>query len=347
MNYIGDEAMNISSALAWIGDHDVTPYDTVVVLVGMNDAVRLTRLSVWSRRFEELMSKLVEETRSTTRILVVGMQPVRSILPYDSVLGSVAQIHATRWNRAAAEIARRTGRADFVPLGTPEREPERPLGSPGVYRAWAREIAEHAAPLLDAVRIEEGDARVPAALPSRSFAWEGGAALVEQAMTGGSEELQRLATEAQKSFSVDVAAVTLVDGDRLWYAVNTHLLPMSIPSEVAYCSTVVAQDGFLEVPNAQRDPRFRGNPFIDVTGMDFYAGYPLHASDGRTIGTFCLLNRRTRPAGTVPVDELRALALQAQTELRRYEPQSDSPADRRRPRQRRPKGSAASLPVDH
>jgi GAF domain-containing protein len=82
---------------------------------------------------------------------------------------------------------------------------------------------------------------------------------------------------------------------------------------------VMTDDSAMVVPDAQRDPRFAGNPFIDITGMDFYAGYPLHSSDGDPIGTFCLLDRRTRAASTVPVDVLRDIALQAEAELQRYE----------------------------
>ena len=160
---------------------------------------------------------------------------------------------------------------------------------------------------------------MPPMLAGPSFEWAGAARLVEQARTGGSAELQRLAGVAQETFGVDVAVVSLLDGDRLWYAMNTNRLPMSIPREVAYCNTVVSEDQFLIVPNAQQDPRFRGNPFIDVTGMNFYAGYPLRSTAGQTIGTFCLLNRRTRDANTVPMEQLKTIALQAQTELRRYE----------------------------
>jgi hypothetical protein len=58
VTFIGDETMNVSSALAWIGDHDVTAYDAVVVVLGINDAVRLTRVPVWRERFAELMGAL-------------------------------------------------------------------------------------------------------------------------------------------------------------------------------------------------------------------------------------------------------------------------------------------------
>ncbi|RIJ27240.1 GAF domain-containing protein, partial [Clavibacter michiganensis subsp. insidiosus] len=182
--------------------------------------------------------------------------------------------------------------------------------------------------LLADVREAEGASRVPFAPVEPTYDWAGTSRLVEQARHGGSAELQRLAGVAQERFDVDVAVVSLLDGDRLWYAMNTDLLPFSIPRDVAYCATGVAADDALVVPDAQRDPRFAGNPFIDITGMDFYARYPLHSSDGEPIGTFCLLDRRTRAASAVPIEGLREIALQAETELRRYE---TAPADADQP----------------
>ncbi|KXU22023.1 GAF domain-containing protein [Clavibacter nebraskensis] len=324
VTFIGDETMNVSSALAWIGDHDVAAYDAVVVVLGINDAVRLTRVPVWRERFVELMDALVASTRPSARILVAGMQPVRSVTPYDSALGGIAQRHAERLDREAREVVDATERASFHPLGAPELEPDRPHGSSRVYRSWAREIADAAAPLLAEVREAEGASRAPHRPVEPAFEWAGTARLVEQARYGGSAELQRLAVQAQERFDVDVAVVSLLDGDRLWYAMNTDRLPFSIPRDMAYCATVVADDDALVVPDAQRDPRFAGNPFIDITGMDFYAGYPLHSSDGEPIGTFCLLDRRTRAASAVSIEGLREIALQAETELQRYE---TGPAD--------------------
>ncbi|RIJ09385.1 hypothetical protein DZF93_16130, partial [Clavibacter michiganensis subsp. insidiosus] len=148
VTFIGDETMNVSSALAWVGDHDVAAYDVVVLVLGINDAVRLTRVPVWRARFAELRDALVAGMRPSARILVAGMQPVRSVTPYDSVLGAIAQRHARRLDDEAREIVDRTPRASYSSLGTPELEDDRPLGSSRVYRSRAREIAGAAAPLL-------------------------------------------------------------------------------------------------------------------------------------------------------------------------------------------------------
>jgi lysophospholipase L1-like esterase len=319
VQYIGDETMNIASALAWVGNHDISRYDAIVIAVGMNDAVRLTTLPVWDKHLTDLLHTLQAGMKLSAEVLIAGIQPVRSVTPYNKTLGKVAEFHAGRMNHVTEDIATRTEDVTFFALPAPTLEPDRPHGSSSVYRSWARTIAEHTAPILDAVRAREGSKRTSTPAAARSFEWAGGAHLVEQAKTGGSKELQRLATLAQETFGVDVAAVTLLDGDRLWYAMNTHQLPMSIPRQVAYCNTVVEQNAPLFVPDAQKDDRYQGNPFIDVTGMNFYAGHPLHSTTGQTIGTFCLLNHQPRKPGSISPEALKMIALEAETELQRYE----------------------------
>lgn len=317
VNYIGDETMNLASTEHWIGTHDLASYDAVVLVIGMNDAVRLTPLKSWEHDYRALLEHLTQRLKRSARIVVAGIQPVRSVTAFDHPLGALAEFHAGRMNKIVEDITDDFSAVTYFPLAAPAVEPGRPLGSSCMYNAWAKSIVTHLAPALDQVRAADPAPRHSPG--STEFSWSGTRRLIEQAETGGSPELQRLAALAQETFGVDIAVVSLLDGDRLWYAMNTEQLPKSIPKDLAYCNTVVEQDDFLIVPDAQNDPRFKGNPFIDVTGMDFYAGHPLHSTTGETIGTFCVLNTTPRPQASVSPEALRMIALQAETELRRYE----------------------------
>jgi lysophospholipase L1-like esterase len=320
VSYVGDETMNIRSAVAWIGDHEVSRYDVIAVVIGMNDAVRLTEASIWEAEVRTLLTELTARAKGSARLLVAGIQPVRSVSAYDSPLGSVADWHARRLNSITEKLVAEVPTARYFRLSAPSLEPDRPHGSAAVYRSWADDLAIHATPLIRSVRESERSSRAPQKPVVAEWEWSGAAELVDSAAQGGSSELQRLATLAQETFGVDVAVVSLLDGDRLWYAMNTDRLPMSIPREVAYCNLVVSENQQLVVPDARKDDRFRDNPFIDVTGKIFYAGHPLVASTGETIGTFCLLNSKAKPAASIPPDALRDMALLAQTELWKFEP---------------------------
>ena len=102
-------------------------------------------------------------------------------------------------------------------------------------------------------------------------------------------ELQRLVERAKAEFGVTESAVTLVDGDRTWHVAQNGSAPASVPRALTYCEAVVASGDSLVVADARRDPQFADNPFLDLVHARFYAGVPIHAEDGTTVGAFCLL----------------------------------------------------------
>ncbi|MFJ2354795.1 GAF domain-containing protein [Frigoribacterium sp. NPDC087798] len=442
VDYIGDEMMNAGSARSWIGDHDLSLYDTVVVMLGLNDAVMLTPLEGWQRDVTTLVTDLTRRVHPTARIMLVGVQPVRSVTRFDNPFGSVADRHAARMNEITERIAAQHPSASYFRLPPGELQPGRPHGCETMYRQWGAVVADRVAPTLDVVRrgetvehigrtsvapvvpervaaqlevarlaasvaapapvdpvvaqleaaraavarleaeqdlarleAEQAVAARPAdapasarpadapasapaaaaapapapaptpadapgtalgtgatpstdtapparprrALPEPTFEWSGAEKLVELASSGGSDTLQDLARRAEKEFGVDVAVVSLLDGKKLYYAVNTELLPVSIPRELTFCDVTVAADAPVIVEDARKDDRFKDNPYLDLNHGYFYAGHPIHSSSGEAIGTFCLHNTRPRKAKSVSSEKLAEFARLAELELQSYE----------------------------
>ncbi|ROS52583.1 GAF domain-containing protein [Frigoribacterium sp. PhB24] len=444
VDYIGDEMMNAGSARSWIGDHDLSLYDTVVVMLGLNDAVMLTPLDGWQRDVSGLVTDVTRRVHPTARIVLVGVQPVRSVTRFDNPFGSVAERHAARMNEITERIASQHPSTSYFRLPAGELQPGRPHGCETMYRQWGAVVADRVAPTLDVVRRGEavehigrtsvvpvvpervaaqlegarlaasvaapapawttnpmapsptasGPATAPAAvdpiaarleasrveaarveaaraeaaraeaaraeaarlgaaraeaarleavpapapetepapstdtapparprrvLPEPTFEWSGAEKLVELASSGGSDTLQDLARRAEKEFGVDVAVVSLLDGKKLYYAVNTELLPVSIPRELTFCDVTVAADAPVIVEDARKDDRFKDNPYLDLNHGYFYAGHPIHSSTGEAIGTFCLHNTRPRKARSVSSDKLAEFARLAEIELQSYE----------------------------
>jgi GAF domain-containing protein len=402
VDYIGDEMMNAGSARSWIGDHDLSLYDTVVVMLGLNDAVMLTPLDSWQRDVTSLVTDLTRRVHPTARIVLVGVQPVRSVTRFDNPFGSVADRHAARMNDITERVASQHPSTSYFRLPPGELQPGRPHGCETMYRQWGAVVADRVAPTLDVVRRGESvehiqrtsvaplvpervaaqlemarlaasvaapapvdpvvaqleaaraavarleaeqavaarsaaapvsapgtvpvpptgtapPARPPRALPEPTFEWSGAETLVELASTGGSDTLQDLARRAEKEFGVDVAVVSLLDGKKLYYAVNTELLPVSIPRELTFCDVTVAADAPVIVEDARKDDRFKDNPYLDLNHGYFYAGHPIHSSTGEAIGTFCLHNTRPRKAKSVSSEKLAEFARLAEIELQSYE----------------------------
>jgi|GEM_PF-6786967 len=113
-----------------------------------------------------------------------------------------------------------------------------------------------------------------------------------------------------------MAAVTLVDSDRLWFKSRYGLGPSETPRDVSFCSAVVADTQTLVVPDARADPRFRSNPLVTGDPMiRGYLGVPLVGRDGLPVGTLCALDRRERRFTPAQVDAMSALGHQVVTLL--------------------------------
>jgi GAF domain-containing protein len=99
-----------------------------------------------------------------------------------------------------------------------------------------------------------------------------------------------------------------------------------VPLDLSFCQYTVASGAPVIIPDVRADERFDDNPLTELSYINFYAGYPLHASDGTVIGSFCLQGSRSRPGDSVSIEALRGMALQAEAELRRFEKVAQPPA---------------------
>ncbi|PVZ95607.1 hypothetical protein DDQ50_03695 [Amnibacterium flavum] len=324
VDYVGDEIMNIAAAVPWLGATDLSTYDSVAVVVGMNDAVRLTRLPRWERDLLALVEHLRSGTRPGVRIALAGIQPVRSVPAYDSPLGSIAETHARRLSGSARAIAERFDDVDFFELGAPVIDAARRYGSPLMYRRWAGSViaALEGGPVS---RVLEGDPEIDPALHSVAIdvdpnGWRGLLRAAELEEARRLTEIERITAEARERFGVRIASVSLADGDRIRYVGHGgREMPLTVPLELTHCATVIDASEPLVVPKTSRDDRFNANPLIDLTHMEFYAGIPLLSSSGETIGSFCLMHPLSKNPSATDVADLRSFAARAQAELQRLE----------------------------
>lgn len=322
LDVVGAESMNMRSSLAWVGDRDLAEFDAVVIAVGLNDALRRTPVPDWERGLGDLLSSVVPRLRPDAGVLVVGIPPVRALPAYDGIAARLAEAHRDRLNAAATWQAELHGVAHLdIPEFTLDSRGR--LTAAAVYAQLGSRIAGELAPALVAARPDP-EPRAPQADPL--WQWSGLEEVVAEAAKGGTPVLRRLAETAQKVFKVELAVVSLVNGDRLYYGNNTDVMPASVPLDLSFCRYTVAEEAPVIIPDVRADDRFADNPLIDLSFMNFYAGYPLRATDGTVIGSFCLQGSRARSGDAVPLEALRGLALQAEAELRRFEKPVQPPA---------------------
>jgi GAF domain-containing protein len=139
------------------------------------------------------------------------------------------------------------------------------------------------------------------------------AAILDTAPEAGFDAIVDLAAYICRA---PISTITLVDGDRQWFKARVGLAEQETPREISFCAHAVAADAPLIVPDASADARFRDYP--NVTGapnIRFYAGIPLHDSEGFALGTLCVVDRTPRRLDEAQQKALRALALQAEIQV--------------------------------
>jgi hypothetical protein len=312
IRYIGDEMMSLAAVHSWIGDTALAPYDLVLVVLSMNDAVRFTPAHEYRADMARLLDRLAAETKPSARIVVAGIQEVDSLAEYRGIAARLGQRRADLLNAVTRELVGHHDGFEFLEHHAPQAEPGRPYGSPALYAEWSEVFADVCAPALDEARALD-PYRFAQELTEHDWQWKPAEKIMAKA--GGHESLDQLVQEAKSHFGADIAWVSLIDGDRQYYAANTGPTGRAVPLDLTHCQYTVQGDDPLVIENSMRDARFEGNPLIDLSQLRFYAGVPLKNENGENIGTFCVLNVLPRPKDAVDEDDLLEFAARAQGEL--------------------------------
>lgn len=103
-----------------------------------------------------------------------------------------------------------------------------------------------------------------------------------------------------------IAAIALIDRDRLWFVASTGLGGRrEVPREHGPCDHAIANDGLFELADASVDARFANGELVRAAPhVRAYAGVAL-SIDGRRIGTLCTMDAA---AGRLSDEAARALA---------------------------------------
>ncbi|MBI2799370.1 MAG: sensor domain-containing diguanylate cyclase [Gammaproteobacteria bacterium] len=133
---------------------------------------------------------------------------------------------------------------------------------------------------------------------------------------------ERITRLACRALEIPIAAIVLIDehgaGEpHLWIKSIHGLSITELPSDFVSCARALLTAGPTVIGDTRQDARFRASALVtDPLHLRFYASHPLHAPDGRCVGSICVLDRQPRRMEPQTVDTLRDLALVAETELK-------------------------------
>ncbi len=154
-----------------------------------------------------------------------------------------------------------------------------------------------------------------------------GADMAEQEVFDSIARLARDITETP------MAAVALVEKERLRFLAHPGLPARETSRTLSFCSHAILTSELMEVPDAQADARFRDNPL--VSGPPYiraYAGVPLVLPSGESLGALCVLDTVPRILTDAQKQALKTLAhsVVGEIELRRRVSELEVEVERRR-----------------
>jgi hypothetical protein len=315
---VADPQLSVTNAIARLRELNLRRYDATVVCVGVNDALRLTAVSEWSRRLIALVDYIGEHSSPGAPLFLVGIQPIRSIPSYDSWLGSIANSQATRMNAITRELSAPRATVAFVPITSPLSTAPARFRDGRSYGHWASEIADVVAPLLRPSRHADDDA-------GQATSRDTGASEPHLEMsaadlgrvdedTGG--KLRQLVDQARAVFNGSGAGLGLFVGDRIVFPIRAGDVPEQVELMGSFGEVTIAARDALIVPDAAADARFGANSnVVGELRVRFWAGFPIERVTGERIGLLCVFGhepRASNPSWDRTVLRQLALAIQRQ-----------------------------------
>ena len=120
------------------------------------------------------------------------------------------------------------------------------------------------------------------------------------------DDIVRLAAQIANA---PVAALTMVEQDRVTIPSRYGLDITSAPRNTLPCETTLAGDGIYQIPDARRDPDYApGGIPVGDRRFRFYAGAPIVSASGVAIGCLCVLDTAARKLTSAQLESLDALA---------------------------------------
>jgi len=128
--------------------------------------------------------------------------------------------------------------------------------------------------------------------------------------------LHQIVARIAKLLGAPMAALSIIDRDRMWFAVRIGIDTPETSRAISFCAHAILDPGQpLIVWDTFADERFEGNPFVqNEPGVRFYIGVPVLDTDGHPLGTICAFDTKPR-YGPLPLAALEKLAERAASAL--------------------------------
>lgn len=140
------------------------------------------------------------------------------------------------------------------------------------------------------------------------------------------QRFENITTLLRELYEVPISALSFVDLHRQWFKSIQGDRVEQTRRCISFCQHTILQDDVMVISDARFDDRVSTSPLVtEAPGIVFYAGAPVHGSDGLPVASLCIIDRVPR---TLDDREVTLLARMAQiTETLLQTPRSNPAED--------------------
>lgn len=305
---VADPLLRASSTATRLADRNLWRFDLIVLTLGVNEALDLESPKKWRKDLVTLLTFIEKNAVSSTRIVILGIEPVESLAVLEGANAERANAAAARLDAVSRQLSAGLPGVTFAALSKGSDD----------YPAAGEELADAVIDELFASRAEsEGRLRGPAGQNSDERERQRQIAVDAVAIVDTPEEdrFDRIVTMARQLYGTSGAAFAVVDRDRVWHKSKSEGVPSQVSKDQSFCSTTILLRGAHVVPDMLVELAPTDASAADEVGVRFYAGYPVEAPNGEQIGALCIFDEKPRTAAEFDDSMLRQLALLIQVEL--------------------------------
>lgn len=130
---------------------------------------------------------------------------------------------------------------------------------------------------------------------------------------------ERITRLTKGIFKVPIVAISIIDRERQWFKSTQGINVCENDLNTSFCAHAILQNDLFIVQDSHKEPRFADNPMVTQEPyVRFYAGCPIHTTDGFNIGTLCIIDNQPRELSDDEKVQLKDLATLVQDELQKY-----------------------------
>ena len=130
------------------------------------------------------------------------------------------------------------------------------------------------------------------------------------------ERFERITRIARSALRVPVAAISILKPDKQWFKSISGWAINELSTDMSMCAHTIESNELTMVPDTLQDSRFVDHPLVvGNPHFRFYGGFPLQGIEGNTIGTFCVMDVKSRKVTDVDKQLIIDLAALAKLEL--------------------------------